>query len=229
MEASIKLAGVYKDFGELRVLENWDLAIKPAERIAVLGLSGSGKTTFLRLLAGIEVPTRGQIEVNSQKIGFVFQEPRLIPWRTIRQNLLFVNDKANIGELLSSLHLEGFADYYPSQLSGGMKQRVNLARALAVSPDLLIMDEAFASLDLKVKVDIMNDVLELWRQRRFTMVTVTHDLKEALYLADRILLISSRPARIKQHFAVNLSESRAFSSPELLSLEGELLRLVCQD
>ena len=229
MGASIELKGIYKDFAGLRVLENWDLVISPSERIVILGLSGSGKTTFLRLLAGIEAPTRGQLEVNSQKIGFVFQEPRLIPWRTIRQNLLFVNDRANIDELLNSLHLEGFSDYYPSQLSGGMKQRVNLARALAVSPDLLIMDEAFASLDLKVKVDIMNDVMRLWQQRRFTMVSVTHDLKEALYLADRILLISSRPARILQQFPVDLSEPRIFSSPELLSLEGELLRLVCQD
>jgi len=229
MGASIELVGVSKDFAQLKVLENWDLVIKPAERIAVLGLSGSGKTTFLRLLAGIEAPTQGRLEVISKKIGFVFQEPRLIPWRTIRQNLLFVNDQANVDELLKTLHLEGFADYFPSQLSGGMKQRVNLARALAVSPDLLIMDEAFASLDLKVKVDIMNDVMELWQQHRFTMITVTHDLKEALYLSDRILLISNRPARIVKQFMVKLSEPRQFSSPELLSLEGELLRIVCQD
>ncbi|MGI6468003.1 MAG: ABC transporter ATP-binding protein [Syntrophomonadaceae bacterium] len=229
MGASIELVGVHKDFGQLKVLENWDLVINPAERIAVLGLSGSGKTTFLRLLAGIEAPTQGRLTVVSQKTGFVFQEPRLIPWRTIRQNLLFVNEQANIDELLKTLHLEGFADYLPAQLSGGMKQRVNLARALAVSPDLLLMDEAFASLDLKVKVDIMNDVMQLWQQRRFTMVTVTHDLKEALYLSDRIILISNRPARIIHQFVVNLKEPRQFSSPELLALEGELLRIVCRD
>lgn len=228
MGASIELKGVYKDFDRLKVMEDWNLSIHPAERIALLGLSGSGKTTFLRLLAGIEAPTRGTLQVSSQEIGFVFQEPRLIPWRTVRQNLLFVNDRANIDELLESLQLQGFADYYPSQLSGGMKQRVNLARALAVSPSLLIMDEAFASLDLRVKIDIMNDVLGLWQKRRFTMVTVTHDLKEALYLADRILLISSLPSRIIHHFAVNLHEKRSFSSPELMRLEGELLKLVCQ-
>lgn len=229
MGASINLQGVYKNFDDLQVLEHWDLNIDPAERIVILGLSGSGKTTFLKLLAGLEAPSRGIIEVNTQNIGFVFQEPRLIPWRTIRQNLYFVNENANIQELMSSLHLQGFEDYYPAQLSGGMKQRVNLARALAVSPDLLILDEAFASLDLKVKAGIMDDVMQLWQQRRFTMVSVTHDLKEALYMADRILLISSRPARIIRHFPVNLGRNRIFSSRELLRLEGELLRLVCQD
>jgi NitT/TauT family transport system ATP-binding protein len=228
MGASISLAGVYKEFGPLKVLEDWNVVIAPAERIAVLGLSGSGKTTFLRLLAGIEAPTRGELKVSSQDVGFVFQEPRLIPWRTVRQNLLFVNEQADIEQLLSHLHLQGFADYYPTQLSGGMRQRVNLARALAVSPELLIMDEAFASLDLKVKVDIMNDVLGLWRKHRFTMVTVTHDLKEALYLADRILMISSRPSRIVHEFPVSLPEKRSFASPELMRLEGELLKLVCQ-
>ena len=126
MGASIELVGVHKDFGQLKVLENWDLVINPAERIAVLGLSGSGKTTFLRLLAGIEAPTQGRLTVVSQN-RFCVSGTRLIPWRTIRQNLLFVNEQANIDELLKTLHLEGFADYLPAQLSGGMKQRVNLA------------------------------------------------------------------------------------------------------
>ena len=225
MGASIELVGVHKDFGQLKVLENWDLVINPAERIAVLGLSGSGKTTFLRLLAGIEAPTQGRLTVVSQKTGFVFQEPRLIPWRTIRQNLLFVNEQANIDELLKTLHLEGFADYLPAQLSGGMKQRVNLARALAVSPDFSMDRPRFP--DLKVKVDIMNDVMQLWQQRRFTMVTVTHDLKEALYLSDRII-ISNRPAH-NTSVCGQSEGTPAILLAELLALEGELLRIVCRD
>lgn len=229
MGASITLKGVYKDFNGLRVLENWDLSIGPAERVAILGISGAGKTTFLKLLAGLEEPSQGIVEVNTRHVGFVFQEPRLIPWRTVDQNLRFVNDDADIQELLRSLRLQGFEAYYPAQLSGGMKQRVNLARALAVSPDLLILDEAFASLDLQVKVRIMDDVARLWQQRRFTMVSVTHDLKEALYMADRILLLSGRPARIIRHFPVNLGKNRIFSSRELLRLEGELLRLISRE
>jgi NitT/TauT family transport system ATP-binding protein len=217
-----------KSFGSLNVLDNWDLNISAGERLVLLGPSGSGKTTFLRLVAGLESPDSGQISLNTDKIAFVFQEPRLIPWRNVSDNLLFVRPDADIEGILAQLRLSGFEDYFPGQLSGGMQQRVNLARALVTEPDLLILDEAFSSLDLPVKLEIMQDLLEHWQDKHFTMVSVTHDLKEALCLADRILILSPRPAHIAHDFGVTLGEQRHFSDPELLRLESQLLGLLLQ-
>lgn len=228
MGASIEVHNLHKSYKNLYVLEDWNLSIRPSERVVLLGPSGAGKTSFLKMVAGLENPTRGTLEVHTRGMGYVFQEPRLIPWRTVRENLYFVNPRADISDLLEILRLQGFEDYFPAQLSGGMRQRVNLARALVVSPDLLILDEAFASLDLKVKISIMDDVMNLWHSRRFTIIAVTHDLNEALYLADRILIISGRPARIEQEFPVSLKGHRSYSSPELIQLQTELLNLVTE-
>lgn len=226
MAVRVNVNKLCKSFGNLNVLDNWDLNINAGERLVLLGPSGSGKTTFLRLIAGLESPDSGQISLNTDKIAFVFQEPRLIPWRNVSDNLLFVRPDADIEGILAQLRLSGFESYFPGQLSGGMQQRVNLARALVTEPDLLILDEAFSSLDLPVKLGIMQDLLEHWQEKYFTIIFVTHDLKEALCLADRILILSPRPAHIAHDFRVNLGEKRSFSDPELLKLESELLGLL---
>jgi NitT/TauT family transport system ATP-binding protein len=229
MDASLIAENLSKSFSTLKVLDRWNLKIEKSERIVLLGPSGAGKTSFLKMLSGIDSPSSGSLEVFADKIGFVFQEPRLIPWRTVRENLLFVNEDGKIDAVLEKLRLKGFADYYPGQLSGGMQQRVNLARALLLEPDLLILDEAFSSLDLPVKKSIMEDMLMQWQVKRFTILAVTHDLKEALYMADRIIILSSRPSRIVREFTVDLDSCRTFSSPELLALESQLLDIVFQD
>lgn len=234
MDASIKNVAIMvnnlcKSYNNLDVLKQWNLTINSSERIVLLGPSGAGKTTFLRIAAGLEKQTSGQIVNNCSRVGFVFQEPRLIPWRNVRQNLQFIKDDVDVSHILKRLNLSDFANYYPNQLSGGMKQRVNLARALINEPDLLILDEAFSSLDLKVKLGIMQDVLKQWQEKRFTMLTVTHDLKEALLIADRIIIISAAPAVILHDFKVDLGEVRDFSDPRLLEMESELLKLIIKN
>lgn len=227
MGASLKIDQVSKSFGDLQVIDRWSFNIEPGERLAILGPSGSGKTTFLRMIAGLEAWTGGRVEVSKSRVGFVFQEPRLIPWRTVQQNIHFVNQAGNVDDMIARLRLSGFEEYLPSQISGGMQQRVNLARALIVDPHLLILDEAFGSLDLRVKLSIISDIIDQWMEKHFTIVAVTHDLKEALCIADTILIISSRPSRIIQRFPVPLIKGhRAFNDPNLLKLESELLSLI---
>ncbi|WP_054693102.1 ABC transporter ATP-binding protein [Syntrophomonas palmitatica] len=226
MAARIELRNLCKSFHSLQVLHDWNLTVNEAEKVVLLGPSGSGKTTFLRLLAGLETPTSGSISMNRQRISFVFQEPRLIPWRSVKDNLLFVNPQADVTSILTNLQLSGFEDYLPGELSGGMRQRVNLARALISEPDLLILDEAFTSLDLPTKLKISTDLLDQWKLNKFTLLAVTHDLKEALYLADRILVLSSSPARILYDFKIELGDKRSFSDPELLALESHLLEII---
>jgi len=216
-----------KSYGPLTVLDNWSLTISKGQRLVLLGPSGSGKTTFLRIISGLETPSSGIIESFDHKTGFVFQEPRLIPWRSVKDNLLFVNQNGDYQKILSRLRLTGFADYMPSQLSGGMRQRVNLARALMTTPDLLILDEAFSSLDLRVKASIMEDINQLWLENKFTIIGVTHDLKEALYLADKIIILSGRPSQIINQIKVDLGPNRSFSSPDLLKIESQLIDLIC--
>ncbi len=230
MGASVNSQKLCKSFDALPVIEEWTIDIEPGERLVLLGPSGSGKTTFLRMIVGLENPSSGSLEVSSSKVGFVFQEPRLLPWRSVKQNLNFVAPGQGVSDILNRLKLSGFENYRPAQLSGGMQQRVNLARALIVDPQLLILDEAFSSLDLPVKSSIIHDLLEQWNEKQFTLIAVTHDLKEALSIADRIIIVSNRPSRIIHEFPVKLDRSgRSFGDPELLLLESHLMSIICSD
>lgn len=228
MDACLTINNLCKSYGSLTVLRNWSINIRRGERVVILGPSGSGKTTFLRLISGLEEPDGGSIINDHRKIGFVFQEPRLIPWRNVKNNLLLVNEQGSYQDILNRLNLAGFEDYYPAQLSGGMKQRVNLARAIIIKPDLLIMDEAFSSLDLSVKTSIMADINKLWREAQFTVIAVTHDLKEAIFMADRILILSGRPSQIIKEISVKIPWQRKFSDPDVLQLESELIESICR-
>lgn len=223
----INIADLEKSFHGRKVLDNITLSVDKSERIAIIGPSGSGKTTLLRIISGLETPSQGTVQIHTRNIGYVFQEPRLIPWRTVEQNLLFVNPDAELEDILAKLRLKDFKNHYPHQLSGGMKQRVNLARALITNPDLLILDEPFSSLDLPIKLEIINDVLLQWQERKFTMILVTHDLKEALLLADRIIILSSSPGRIIKDLTVDLNPvNRKISDPALLSIESDILHVL---
>ncbi len=225
---ALKVKNLSKRFGRLQVIKNWNFEIKRGERVALFGPSGCGKTTFLRIVCGLEKPTSGELHSLYTKVGMVFQEPTLIPWKNVIDNLRFVKkDDEKIEEILNEMGLATFKYYFPSSLSGGMKQRVNLARALLVNPELLVLDEPFFSLDLSIKLKIIRDIQKIHEKNEFTLLIVTHDAKEALYLSDRIILLSSRPSRVLKEFKVSLSsDERDFSNPSFIEMEGIFIKEV---
>ncbi|AEH50201.1 ABC transporter ATP-binding protein [Pseudothermotoga thermarum] len=203
MEKVVSLINVSKSFGKLKVLENVNLTIRSKDAIAVVGKSGCGKTTLLRLIAGLETPTTGYIERNYSKLGYVFQEDRLIAWKTVYENLAFVcEDEVKIREVLDLVKLKDFAFYKPHQLSGGMRQRVNLARALVYQPQLLLLDEPFQSLDLLTKVSLVEELSDIFKKLDVTYIIVTHDVRESVTLARKIYVLAGSPATIVDEIEV---------------------------
>lgn len=196
------------------------LELGDGEFAAIIGPSGCGKSTLLRLIAGLDTPSNGTITLNTKPVtapspecGMVFQQFALFPWLTVRRNIGFglksgAAGKSTVDRLLDTVGLTGFADHYPSQISGGMQQRAALARALAPAPQVLLLDEPFGALDQQTR-GMMQEMLEnLWRTQRRTVLLVTHDIDEALYLADRVLVMSARPGRILTEFNVPFERPR---------------------
>ena len=224
---AVDLAGVTKVFDNgVMALGPLDLAIRHGEFVSLVGPSGCGKSTALRLIAGLAAPTSGRIEVSRRTgaerpghaIGFVFQEPTLMPWTSVRENVRLPLKLAHVAQTdadrridgaLKSVGLAEFADAYPRQLSGGMKMRVSLARALVTDPDILLMDEPFAALDEITRFRLNNDLLALWRSLRKTVIFVTHSVFESVYLSQRVLVMTARPGRIGAEIRIDVAGPRA--------------------
>ncbi len=222
----VKVEHVSKHFEKLDIFNDLSFEIVAGQTVALLGPSGCGKTTLIRMIADLDENYTGQISRNYQKIGYVFQEPRLIPWKSVYDNLRFVlEDDEKINEALRIMKLDGFQDYRPAKLSGGMRQRVNLARALLDEPDLLLLDEPFTSLDLHTKLSIIEDILEGKKQRTFSMIIVTHDVREALLMADRIILLSNKPTKILEELDVS-QVPKDIMDAEFLKKESEILNTI---
>jgi NitT/TauT family transport system ATP-binding protein len=239
MTASIRLDAITRRFDSgVDALQDIGFEVPAGQFVALLGPSGCGKTTLLRIIAGLDRASAGRVAVDTDsgaaQISYVFQDPTLMPWATLYDNVRLplriagvsrADTRRRIEPALQSLGLEGFADAYPGELSGGMRMRASIARALVTHPRVLLMDEPFAALDEITRARLNDDLLTLWRQQGFTATFVTHSVFEAVYLSERVLVMSARPGRVVADLAIELPYPR---HPELrLSPEyAELCRRV---
>ncbi len=221
---AVSLGGVTKVYDNgVMALGPLDLDVRQGEFVSLLGPSGCGKSTALRLIAGLNAPTSGSVRASRRadqaragdSIGFVFQEPTLMPWTSVRENVRLplklarapaAEANARVGDVLIQVGLAEFAEAYPRELSGGMKMRVSLARALVTDPDILLMDEPFAALDEITRFRLNNDLLSLWRNLRKTVIFVTHSVFESVYLSQRVVVMTPRPGRLSAEIRIDAAE-----------------------
>ena len=245
----LRVEGLSKTFqtpkGQIRALHELSFDIHRREFITVIGPSGCGKTTLIRILAGLDFPTSGQVLLKGKKVdgpsaeqGMVFQDYTLFPWLTVKKNVMFglevkgvgrMRAEAEASEWLEMVGLSKFAEVYPSQLSGGMKQRVAIARSLANQPEILLLDEPFGALDAQTRSFMQAYLLSIWRNVDVTIFFVTHDLDEAIYLSDRILVLRANPGEIDELIEVPVPRPRdpnQFLSPEFLATKKRLEELI---
>ena len=223
-----QLSGIHHHFDGVPVLNNVDVDLQTGEIVAIVGPSGCGKTTLLRIAAGLIAPTRGEVSRPRHAVGFVFQEPALLPWRRVDANARLLSSRTDgrlVEQLLGASGLAEHRNKWPHQLSGGMKMRLSLVRALAARPRLLLMDEPFGALDQITRNRLHDDVASLQASQGFAALLVTHAIDEAVYLADRVLVMSAAPGHIVQEFVVGLARPRTANvrySPEFASLCGAI-------
>jgi ABC-type nitrate/sulfonate/bicarbonate transport system ATPase subunit len=245
---TVRVVGVSKSFPRIDdpeslmdALLETNLTVEAGGFVSLVGPSGCGKSTLLRLIAGLETPSTGELLIENEPIegpnaerGLVFQDPNLFPWLTVRRNIqaglvargVLQEKRAEVDEFIQLVGLENFAQSYPHHLSGGMAQRVALARALINHPKVLLMDEPLGALDAFTRMKMQDEVLRLWQARGTTMLLVTHEIDEAIYMSDRIAIMSQRPGRIEQLIDISLERPRDRSSPEFLRLRGSILEML---
>ncbi|MCX9012217.1 MAG: ABC transporter ATP-binding protein [Candidatus Methanoperedens sp.] len=236
----LALQGVSRRFNNFIAVSDVNLEVEDGEFVCLLGPSGCGKTTLLRLVAGLDTPTEGELFLDGKRIegvnkecGFVFQEYVLFPWRTVRENIEFgpevkglpKEERERISQhYIDLVGLRGFEDHYPLELSGGMKQRVGIARAYANHPKLLLMDEPFGALDAQTRNLMQAELLRIWEKEHISALFVTHSVDEAVYLSDRVVVMSARPGTVKEIFENNLPRPRVRTSLEANLLRDSVLR-----
>lgn len=243
MKTYIKVQNLQKNYiqnskEEVLVLDGISFEIAKGEVVCIIGSSGCGKSTLLRTMAGLDAEYEGEILIEDKLIkapdkkrGFVYQEARLFPWLTVEDNIKFViNDGTEdekhqrVKNIISLVDLDGAQKMYPKELSGGMAQRVNIARALVNEPEILFLDEPFGALDALTRMQLQNELLKVRRELKNTMLLVTHDIDEAVYLADKIIVLGNRPAKILDIISVDLGSERDRTSVEFLEVKKKVFR-----
>ncbi len=238
MDSHLVDVNISKSFGKMEVLRDIRFDVKLNEFLVIVGPTGCGKTTLGNILTGIETPTVGSVTMRGEKINprrhnisSVFQEPSCIPWYTMLQDVtsgLYIKGvdpetaDARGREVIKLVGLEGYEDFFPRQISGGMKQRVAIARAYATKPDLLIMDEPFGHLDAQTRYLMQIEIMRIWEQEKKTVVFITNNIEEAVYLASRILVLTKLPATIKAEYPITFPRPRELTDPAFLEIRAEI-------
>ena len=238
----IRFSNFSKSFGKLLVLDNLNFVVKENDFLCIVGPTGCGKTTLCNLITTLIPPSEGTVEINGgqadprkHNISFVFQEPSCLPWRTVWDDIKFGLEikgfpkeeiQERVSKIIDLVGLKDFVHYYPYQISAGMKQRAAIARAFVTKPDLLLMDEPFGQLDIKTRFHMMDEVLKLWRELNATIVYVTHNLEEAVYLGQSIIVLTQKPTHIKSTIPVNLPHPRDYSDPKFIEIRKQVTELV---
>ena len=233
-EYKVEVDGLTKYFGRLHVLDDISFKIKKGEFVCVVGPTGCGKTTFLNLLTRIYQPTRGDLFIDGESanpkkhnLAFVFQEPSSIPWMTVEKNLRFGMEikklpkeiiDERVENIIKLLGLQQFRDQYPHQLSVSSEQRIIIGRAFAMNPDLLLMDEPYGQMDVKLRFYLEDEVIRLWQELGSTVVFITHNIEEAVYVSQRILIMSNKPSTIKEEVMVDLPRPRDVTDPRFIEI-----------
>jgi sulfonate transport system ATP-binding protein len=238
----IKVTDLTKSFGDLTVLDDISFTVAEGEFLSIVGPTGCGKTTFLNTLSKLLPVTRGNIlidgeEANPKKhnISFVFQEPTCMPWRTVKENVAYGMEVKRFSQekvderlkyILDLVGLSDTANLYPNQVSSSMEQRIAVARAFAVDPDLLLMDEPYGQLDIKLRYYLEDELVRLWKTLKATVIFVTHNIEEAVYVAERILILSNKPTKIKAEVVVDLPRPRSLIDPKFVEIRKQVTELI---
>lgn len=234
----VQVRSLTKQFGELLVLDDLNFDIRKGEFVCVVGPTGCGKTTFLNLLTCLIEPTAGSLLIDGEQadpkkhnLAFVFQEPSTFPWRTVEDNIAFgleikklppKEKQERVDRIISLMGLEKFRKAYPKQLSMSSEQRMVIGRAFAMQPDLLLMDEPYGQMDIKMRFYLEDEVIRLWKELGTTVVFITHNIEEAVYLAERVLILTNKPASIKEEVTIDLPHPRDVTSPEFIRLRKHI-------
>ena len=238
----VEVRNLTKRFGDLTVLDGINFNIKEGELLAIVGPTGCGKTTFLNTLSKLMPTTEGNININGEEadpkkhnLAYVFQEPTCLPWRTVRENVAYGMEVKGVGKeeredratkIMDLVGLTSCADLYPNQVSASMMQRIAVSRAFAVNPDLLLMDEPYGQLDVKLRFYLEDELVNIWRKLNSTVLFVTHNIEEAVYVAERILVLTNKPTKIKAEIPVDLPRPRDLLNPKFIELRKEVTELI---
>lgn len=241
-EKGIVVENLTKKYGDLLVLDRINFTVQPGELLSIVGPTGCGKTTFMNTLAKLTETTDGSIRIHGEEadpckhnIAYVFQESTSLPWRTVRENVGFGMEVKNLPAkereerldyILELVGLHDCAHLYPNQISASMEQRLAVARAFATNPDLLLMDEPYGQLDVKLRYHLEDELVNLWEKLKITVLFITHNIEEAVYLADRILVLSNKPTTVKGDIKVDLPRPRSYLDPAFIAIRKEVTDMI---